>query len=638
MSDKPRILPTLQSPHQLRRLSIDDLRRLAEELRQTIIDVVSRQGGHLASNLGVTELTLALHYVFDFARDRLLWDVGHQCYAHKLLTGRQDGFQRLRRADGISGFPAPAESDYDLLATGHAGSAISIAAGLAWASAAAGEDRRIVAVVGDASIVNGVSLEALNNLAGLGRQFLVVLNDNSMAIDRTRGGLAHALDRVRLTGTYADLKHSTESLLQHLPLGDQITQRLRQLRDGLRTTVHGGQLFETLGVRYFGPVDGHDLPELLRLLPRLAMLNQPVLLHVRTEKGHGCDYAVEDPCQFHSPSAFRMAGGKAVFAPKPRRTWTEAFADALIERARADERIVALTAAMPDGTGLAKFRQAFPGRCLDVGIAEAHAVPMAAGLAKAGRRPVVAIYSTFAQRAFDQMFQEVALQGLPVLLCMDRAGLVGADGAVHHGFTDIATLRLLPGMHLMAPADAAELGAAMDAALALDEPAAIRYPRDLVPPDLPGPCPPFELGRARTLREGADGTFLTYGTMAAAALAAADELAETDGLEIGVVNARWAKPLDVALLGRLLRTGRPVVTCEDHAAAGGFGSAVLEAVAARGWDTRNVRVLGLPDRFVAHASRGEQLAEVGLDAAHLAAVMRDRAAVAPKRPASRYTE
>ena len=620
-----RILDHIDSPHQLRRLEESELAQLAEELRERIIGVVSRRGGHLASNLGIAELTIALHYVFDFAQDRLLWDVGHQCYAHKILTGRAERFDTLRQAGGISGFPAPDESSYDLFTTGHAGTAISTAAGLAWADRAQNRNSRIVAVVGDASIVNGLSLEGINNAALLSRQFLIVLNDNSMAIDRTRGALANFLDRVRMTHTYSGLKQSTEQLLHHLPLGDEIGETLRHIKEGLRTTMHGGQVFEALGMRYFGPIDGHNVHELIRRLRQLSEVDRPVLLHVHTEKGRGCQYAVEDPCQFHSPSAYTVSNGRALFAPKTRPTWTQTFSNTLVDLARADERIVAITAAMPDGTGLVEFRDAFPDRYIDVGISESHAVAMAAGIAKAGLRPVVAVYSTFMQRAFDQAFHDVALQELPVLFCMDRAGLVGSDGAVHHGAMDVAYLRPLPGMVLMAPADAAELRAAMELGLSLDGPAAIRYPRDEVPADLPGECSPFELGRARVVRKGDDGTFLCYGATVEPALDAAEILQGEHGRSVAVVSARFAKPLDAALIPRLISSGRPVLVCEDHATIGGFGSAVMELSAARGMDTSAVRLMGLPDRFIQHASRREQLSEVGLDATHFAAAMKDMA-------------
>ena len=611
------------SPHQLRRMSMDELARLAETLRERIIEVVSANGGHLASNLGITELTIALHYVFDFSSDYLLWDVGHQCYTHKILTGRSPRFHTLRKAGGLSGFPSPAESPYDLFATGHAGTAISTAAGLAWADHAAGDNRKVVAVVGDASIVNGLSLEGLNNAGLLQRQFLVILNDNSMAIDRTHGAMAVALERVRMTSTYSDLKASTEHLLQRLPLGDEISDAIKHIKEGLRTTLHGPKVFETMGFNYFGPVNGHDIPTLIRLLERVGQMDRPVVLHVHTEKGRGCVYAVEDPCRFHSPSAFTVREGRAVFDEPIRATWTKTFAESLIALARRDERVVAITAAMPDGTGLAEFRREFPDRTIDVGISESHAVAMAGGLAKAGLRPVVAIYSTFMQRAFDQIFHDVALQKLPVVLCMDRAGLVGSDGAIHQGFADIAYLRALPGITLLAPADASEMDAALDFALAQDGPVAIRYPRDEVPAPLPGECPPFIPGRARVVREGNTATLLAYGAMVEPALHAGEYLHDACGLDTAVINARFAKPLDVSTITARISAGTPMLVIEDHSRIGGFGSAVLELAAERGLNTTGIRLLGIPDRFIPHASRQEQLREVGLDTQTIAETARN---------------
>lgn len=619
-----KLIETVNSPADLKRMSVEQLEQLAAELREIIIDVVSRRGGHLASNLGVTELSIALHHVFDFRKDRLLFDVGHQCYAHKLLTGRREMFERLRQSGGLSGFPDPAESEYDLFKVGHAGTAISTAMGLALGDSHLRRDSKVVAVVGDASVVNGLSLEGINNAAMLNRQFLVILNDNSMAIDVTQGALARAMDRIRLTQAYAGFKETADHVLRRLPLGQEIGDALRHLHTGLRSAVHGTQAVEALGFRYFGPVDGHDMRELLAILRRVAKVNAPVLLHVHTQKGRGCDYAVEDPTTFHSPTTWKVESGKVVFAPS-RRSWTCAFADAIIAAGERDPRVVAITAAMPDGTGLSAFRNRFPNRYYDVGINESHAVAMAGGLAKSGLRPVVAIYSTFLQRAYDQIFQEVSLQGLPVVFCLDRAGLVGSDGAVHHGFMDLAYLRGLPGMVLMAPADQDELSAAVECALALDAPTAIRYPRDQLPDKLPGPCPAFEPGRARVISEGSDGAFLCYGTTTTQALAA-QRLLEQEGLSIGVVSARFAKPLDEACIESLLNSGKAVVTVEEHVRPGGFGSAVLELAVERGWPTQNLRVACLPDRFIPHAGRGEQLAMAGLDAEGLAQAMRNSVA------------
>ena len=615
------LLGKIFSPADLKALPVEKLPQVAEEVRKVIIDVVSRRGGHLASNLGIAELTVALHYVFDFTSDRLLWDVGHQCYAHKLLTGRGSAFERLRQAGGASGFPDPDESPCDLFRTGHAGTAISTAVGMALGDHALGRKNKVVAVVGDASIVNGMSLEGMNNAGLLQRQLLVVLNDNSMAIDVTQGALARTMDRLRMTRTYVDIKQAARDMLRHLPGGEEIHDALVHMREGLRTAVHGQQAFEALGFRYFGPIDGHNMIELIATLKKVAELDRPALLHVHTVKGRGYEYAVEDPTAFHSPTSWHVESDQVVFSHTARPSWTSAFADAITEAATRDSRVVAITAAMPDGTGLAKFRQKFPGRYFDVGISESHAVGMAAGMAKAGMRPIVAIYSTFLQRSIDQIFQEVALQHLPVLFCLDRAGLVGSDGAVHHGFMDLAYLRPMPGMTLMAPADELELAGAMQCALSLDGPSAIRYPRDQVPEVRSGQCPPFEPGRAHIVKTGRDGNFLCYGSLVEHALTASAMLA-VEAMDLVVISARFAKPLDVALIGRLLKGGKGVVIAEDHVGAGGFGAAVLELAAERGWPTANISLAHLPDRFIPHATRAEQLAQAGLDAEGLATAAR----------------
>jgi len=604
----------IETPHQLRRMSDSELDELAEILRQRIIDTVSKNGGHLSSNLGMTELTIALHYVFDFSSDRLFMDVGHQCYAHKLLTGRWKSFDSLRRAGGVSGFPSPAESKYDLFYTGHAGTAISTAAGMATADTLEGRDNRVVAVVGDASIVNGLSFEGLNNAALLDRQFLIILNDNSMAIDHTAGALAKSLEKLRMDSRYMHLREAAEKLLHHIPLGDEISEALQHVRNGLKTTLHGFQLFEALGFNYYGPVDGHNIQSLIKALDHLSRIDYPTVLHIHTVKGQGCEYAMEDPQKFHSPSAHEIRDGKAVFAPPPVKTWTDTFADALIELSEQDPRVVAITAAMPHGTGLDKFRKTFPDRIFDVGIGESHAVAAAAGMARGGLRPVVAIYSTFMHRAFDQVFQECALQNLPVVFCMDRAGLVGHDGAVHHGFWDISALRAIPGMLLAAPGTGPEMVESLKWALEQDQPTAIRYPRDIIPrfPNSMQQALGFETGKSRVVREGNDGTLLAYGSMLKNALDAA-ELLSGEGTEFAVVNARFAKPVDEEEIARRLKSDTPLVTIEDHTLKGGFGSAVLEAANANGLDTKNITMMGMPDRFIKHSSRDHQLKIAGLD-------------------------
>ncbi len=620
-----KLLDQISSPADIKTLSMDDLKALAEEVRQRIIEVVVRNGGHLASNLGVTELTLALHRVFDFSRDsdRLLWDVGHQCYPHKLITGRHRNFETLRQPGGVSGFPNVAESEYDLFDVGHAGTAIATAVGMARGDQIKQRDNHVVALVGDASIVNGVAFEGLNQAGTLKRQFLAILNDNSMGIAKTQGGLASHFARFRTSSLYEEVKKKFRDTLPKVPLvGKQMYELLDHLKEGLKATVSPHQIFEQLGFVYVGPVDGHDLPHLVEILELLKEVDHPVLLHVHTEKGRGCDFATSDPCKFHSPGKMRReADGDSVeIISSGRKSWTNAFADAMINLMNQDERVYALTAAMPDGTGLAKVQQALPERVLDCGIAESCTVDIAAGMAKSGLRPFACIYSTFLQRGFDQVFQEVVLQQLPVTFCMDRAGMVGGDGAVHHGYLDLSFLRSFQNMVVLAPADETELQQALKFTTQLDVPAAMRYPRDSVP--TPFEPVPFELGRSRTMLEGPDATLLAYGTMVEFALAAADALAGED-VFVSVVNARFCKPVDEEMVTNAITRGGPVVTIEDHSVAGGFGSAVLEAANRLGLPTDSIVRLGHGENvFYAHGSRAGQLAEAGIDAAGIAAAVR----------------
>ncbi len=630
------ILPRIQSPADLRALSATQMEQLAREIRERIIGVVSKQGGHLASNLGVVELTIALHRVFDFSRDRLLWDVGHQAYVHKILTGRNDRFDTLRKAGGLSGFPNTAESEYDLFSVGHAGTSIATATGLARGGALSGNNSRVVAVVGDASIFNGVAFEGLNQAGTLRRQLLVVLNDNSMGIAPTQGGMAEHLAKFRMSKTYEELKKRVKGFLPHVPIVGQATfDALDHLKEGLKATLSPHQIFEQLGFVYVGPTDGHDVGHLVELLAGIQDVDHPVLLHVHTEKGRGADFAEAEPTRFHSPKPFKVERQR-VSIQSSGRSYTAAFADALTHVAKTDKRVCALTAAMPDGTGLCEFAHAFPKRYLDGGIAESATVDIAAGMCKSGMRPIVAVYSTFLQRAFDQIFQEVSLQGLPVIFCMDRAGLVGGDGPVHHGFLDIAYLRALPNMTLMAPGDGDEILEALQLALQLNTASAIRYPRDTVPEPLASAETrrPFELGRSVTIREGRDATILAYGSTCRPALGAAELLA-AGGIDLCVVNARFAKPIDRDMVSQALARGGPVLTAEEHSVSAGFGSAVLETARELDLNASSVTLLGMPaDRFVSHGSRTGQLAECGLDATGIAASVRFAMEVTPRAGAT----
>jgi len=623
-----RLLPTIESPANLRYLSTEELNQLAAEIRQLIMTSVSRSGGHLASNLGVVELTIAMHFVFDFAHDRLVWDVGHQCYVHKILTGRAGKFSQLRQAGGISGFPDPRESRYDQFFVGHAGTAVATAVGLALGKQMQQRKEKIVAVVGDASIVNGLSFEGLNNTNLLNRQLLIILNDNFMAIDKTTGAFAQYLTRFRLSRPYEDLQRRTELLVNRLPyLGERIYETLDRIKGGIKTTLLGRQKFEQLGIPFFGPIDGHDIVSMIKIMTALRDFNRPVILHVHTDKGCGFIPASENPRAFHNPKPFTVNGDTASFESRPDKSFTAAFSDTLDKLMAADKRVMALTAAMPDGTGLAELKDKYPGRIIDVGIAEGAAVDIAAGLAKTGIRPIVAIYSTFLQRCFDQIFQEIALQNLPVIFAIDRAGLVGGDGVTHHGFCDVSLLRVLPNMVLMAPSDNEDLYQAFAFAVSCNGPCAIRYPRDVATPlsrrcGLSKPSP-YELGRAVWMRKSSGIIILAYGSVVREAIIAAEQLAE-DGIEVGVVNGRFAKPLDEQLIIQLLGSSdvKAIITVEDQTLIGGFGSAVLECIQRHQLDSNRVICLGIPDKFIDQDSRAGQLQTVGIDSQSIAKTVR----------------
>jgi 1-deoxy-D-xylulose-5-phosphate synthase len=607
-----KLLERLAFPADLKQIPLPQLDELAREVRTRIIETVAVNGGHFGGPLGVVELAIALHHAFDFPHDRLIWDVGHQVYPHKLLTGRAGRFHTLRTEGGLSGYPAPDESPHDLFTTAHAGTATSLAVGLAAGDTLRQRPSRVVAVVGDGALSSGVAYEALNHAGTLKRQLLIILNDNNLSIDRGVGGLASLLERARAGGGHADP-------------GDPAGRNGRGTREALHHPACGPrdtcpcQVFEALGLRYRGPFDGHDIPFLIELFRTLATVEEPVLLHLHTQKGRGFDVANRDPLGFHALTPFRLVDGKVEKKPsgKASKSYTEVFGDALCEAGERHPELVAITAAMPDGTGLLTFRERFPERFHDVGICEQHAVAFAAGLARAGAKPVAAIYSTFLQRAFDQLFHEVSLQNLPVVVAMDRSGVVGADGPTHHGLADVAYLRLWPNFVVCAPADAAELRACLNFALDCGRPVAFRYPRDEAVPALGNPTEPFRLGKAVTYRTGTDAVLVTYGVMAGEALQAADLLADR-GWSVGVVNARFAKPLDEETLGAALEDYPLLVTIEDHFLTGGFGSAVLEFAAERHGPRARIVRLGAPDRFVPHATRRRQLEMLGLTAAQVA--------------------
>ncbi len=630
------LLETIGGPSDLKKLSLAQLDEVAQEIREAIFAQVSQTGGHLAPNLGVVDLTIAMHYVFDFGHDRLLFDVGHQCYPHKLLTGRQGMLGKLRTREGMSGFPEPRESHFDQFSVGHAGTGISTAVGMARGDTLNGEafdagenpdGRRVVTLIGDASIVNGVSMEGLNNAGTLKRQFLVVLNDNGMSISKPQGAMAQYFDRVRINPIYGDMKKRARRMLDHLPGGTMVEEAYHRLGEIAKAAVTENTWFEHFGLVTVGPIDGHNIRELVEFLSEARDFDRPMVLHVKTTKGKGYEFAEGDATTFHSPAAFDYNPDNCrVEMKKSGRSFTSAFADAMCDVMSDDEKVVSCTAAMPSGTGLDVVGEEFPERTFDTGICESHALDMLAGMAKTGFKPFFTVYSTFLQRAFDQAFQESALQGLPVRLCLDRAGLVGGDGAVHHGFCDVSLLRTLPDAALLAVADEDSLRAALEFMRTYERGlSAVRYPRDNVSDRLAGfgACPAFELGKARALVEHdePDVAVLAFGVMVINALDSVDLVG--DGARVNVYDARFAKPVDSELIRSLLERGIPIVTLEDHGLTGGFGAAVVEAASDMGLDAGRVNRLGLPDRWIYQDSRSKQLEEVGLDAPSIAKAIRE---------------
>ncbi|HEY7428140.1 MAG TPA: 1-deoxy-D-xylulose-5-phosphate synthase, partial [Gemmataceae bacterium] len=610
------LLPQINTPADLHKLTEAQLHDLAQEMRDEMVRVLSIRPAHFASNLGVIELCLALHLTFDFSRDRLIWDTGHQIYPHKLITGRYKQFDTMRMRGGLMGYPNPHESPYDLFMTGHAGCSVSSALGLKVGDDLLGQDdRHSVAVIGDGALPSGIVFEALNNAGGLRKNLLVILNDNAMSICPRVGALAHCLDQARLTNFYQGSKRHIRDLLKHVPLvGGVATQAIEQIKDGLKAFLTGGMLFEELGFRYFGPIDGHDLPALRRWLRDVKDQKGPVLLHVLTTKGHGVPQASADPVTYHTPPVFEKVGPERTILSLKRggsRAYTDAISSAIYNAMRDDPHVTVITAAMCQGNKLEQVRSDFPTRFFDTAICESHAVAFAAGLAKSGMRPIVDIYSTFLQRSFDQIFQEVALQNLPIVFTLDRAGLTGPDGPTHHGVFDIPYLRLFPNFVVMAPGDEMDMAPMLRFALSHSGPASLRYPKASLE-RVDRPAAPVELGQAEVYEWGEDGVLVAFGSLFPTCVKAAAALRE-EGLNVGVINARFVKPLDRATLLRAVEELPLVVTVEEGTLEGGFGSAVLEAANSAGLDTSHVLRLGLPDRFIEHGERGELLADLGLD-------------------------
>lgn len=618
------ILSNIRSPKDLSGLSDSDLVHLSDEIREALLTIVSDRAAHFASNLGVIELCIALHLTFDFSKDRLIWDTGHQIYPHKLITGRFQQFSSIRHRGGLMGYPNPAESEYDLFVTGHAGSSVSTVLGMKAADDLLFRDgRKSVAVIGDGALPSGIVFEAMNNAAGLKKDLLVILNDNKMGICPRVGGLASYLDKARVAPFYNGLKRDVSWLLNKVPLvGESTEKMLGGFKDALKSFLHGGMLFEEMGFRYIGPVDGHDIKSLRKYLEMVRDVKGPVLLHVFTEKGHGFEPACKDPVKFHTPSPFRRDAENEIVPVKKSSeiSYTEVMSDAIHEAMVTDEKVCVLTAAMCAGNKLEKIRDKFPDRFFDTGICESHAVAFAGGMAKSGMKPIVDIYSTFLQRSFDQIFQEVALQNLPVVFCLDRAGLCGPDGPTHHGVFDNSYMRIFPNMIVTAPGDEQEIRPMLEFALKSKSPVSIRYPKTRVE-QVPREVAPISLGKAEVLSWGQDGNILACGTMLPQAVVAAEKLC-VEGLSVGVVNARFVKPVDEAVIAKAAAVGF-VITIEENAFMGGFGSAVLEAANRLGLNTERFRVLAIPDEFVEHGDREELLADLGLDARGLIQTARE---------------
>ncbi len=620
------LLTKINKPEDIKKLSLTELEALASELRAFIVATVAKNGGHLAPSLGTVELTLALYSVFNFPHDKLIWDVGHQAYSHKILTGRRDSFASLRQKGGITGFPNRFESKYDAFGVGHASTSISAALGMAVSRDISGRKNEVIAVIGDGALTGGEAFEALNQAGDLGKKLIVILNDNEMSIDKNVGGMSEYLSRIRLNPQYSKAKRDMGTLLQSIPhFGDKALKTARIVKDSVRAALVPGSLFEELGFHYVGPIDGHNLSLLQEILQRARAMSGPVLIHVHTTKGKGYLPAENQPEKFHGIGKFDPATGEVIKKPSPP-SYTAVFGEAIVQLADKNPNLLAITAAMPTGTGLKNFSKIYPGRFFDVGIAEEHAVTLAAGMAADGKHPVVALYSTFAQRAYDQLMHDVCLQNLPVTLCLDRAGLVGADGPTHHGAFDLSYLRHMPNMTVFVPKDEAELRDMLATAVAMDSPTAIRYPRGAgIGVSLTADFKSIPIGKAEIISEN-DGevAFLAVGPMVYKAKQAAEILAES-GIMATVINMRFVKPLDKAIIETMAVSKKLLVTVEENVLAGGFGSAAAEVLADGDLlkHTSLIR-MGIADTFVEQGTHDELLEICNLQPEQLAYKVKER--------------
>ncbi|MSN25585.1 MAG: 1-deoxy-D-xylulose-5-phosphate synthase [Geobacter sp.] len=613
------LLENINSPSDLKKLKPEQLPELAAEIRQFLLEKVSATGGHLGSNLGAVELTIALHYCFDSPFDKIIWDVGHQAYTHKILTGRRDLFHTQRQYKGISGFPKRSESEHDAFGVGHSSTSISAGLGMAAAADMAGAKNHAIAVIGDGSLTGGMAFEALNQAGHLKKNLIVILNDNEMSISKNVGAFSSFISR-KMTGRYfRDLKKEMQGLLKNIPaIGTDILHFARRAENSLKGFLTPGSLFEALGFDYLGPLDGHDLQQLVEVFNNINELDGPLLVHIMTTKGKGYKPAEETPDKYHGVAPFNIATG-VVPAKASTKSYTDVFGETIVKLAEEDPKIVAITAAMPDGTGLNEFARRFPERFFDVGIAEQHALVFAAGMAADGFRPVAAIYSTFLQRAYDQVFHDICLQKLPVTLAMDRAGVVGDDGPTHHGVFDISYLRHLPQLTMMAPKDENELRQMLKTAIYSNIPMSLRYPRGAgygVPMD--SEIKTLEIGKGEELLDGKDLTIIAIGSTVFPALQAAEFLRK-NGIDTGVVNARFVKPLDGALILSVARKTGRIITVEENALQGGFGSAILELLYDNNMQNVKVKRLGIPDHYIEHGSQAQLRKDIGIDSEGIAA-------------------
>lgn len=609
------LLEQIKQPNDIKNIDKADLKLLAREIRQFLVRRLSHTGGHLSSNLGVVELTMAMHLCCDFPHDQIVWDVGHQCYTHKILTGRQEGFERLRQFGGMSGFPKRAESDCDAFDTGHSSTSISVALGLAKARDIKGEDHKIFAVLGDGALSGGMAYEALNNAARLKSNLIIVLNDNQMSISKNVGGMSNYLGKIRTNRNYTGLKHDVENILSKMPgVGERLTGRIRDVKDLVKRVFIPGMLFEDMGLTYIGPIAGHDISQMVTAFHSAAQMKEAVIVHVRTQKGRGYPPAEQEPSRFHGVSPFYVRDGSSRRYEDPLNTYTDIFSETILELASEDETITAVSAAMPEGTGTAAVAAAYPERFFDVGIAEEHAVTFAAGMAAGGLRPVVALYSTFLQRAYDQMIHDVCIGNLPVVFAIDRAGLVGSDGETHQGVFDIAFLRSMPNLTVMAPKNGWELEHMLRFAMRQQGPVAIRYPRGAAWDGLGHCVQEVVQGRAEWIFRGSGTALLAVGSMVETAVEVYN-IWSSQGKEVSVINMRFVKPVDEGILRELMKDHSTVITMEEGVITGGFG----EGVAAwyEGSDMTVCQV-ALPDRFIEHGSVEELKKKYGLDAESIA--------------------